>query len=83
MAASVTLSGAARERYDTLPMRQFDKLDASLLLCPRCRVAQPVRKRLLLCLPEGDKYEYLCTQCGTTCGDKIEPPPPPARLQFS
>ena len=66
------------------PERQFDKLDASLLLCPRCRVAQPVRKRLLLCLPEGDKYEYLCTQCGTTCGDKIEPPPrPPAHLRLS
>ena len=41
------------------PGKQFDQLDASLLLCPRCRVAQPVRKRLLLCLPEGDKYERL------------------------
>lgn len=49
-----------------------------MLLCPKCRVAQPVRKRLLLCLPEGDKYEYLCTQCGSTCGDKLEEPPPQA-----
>ena len=54
-----------------------------MLLCPRCRVAQPVRKRLLLCLPEGDKYEYLCAACGSTCGDKIEPPPPPPRLRLA
>jgi hypothetical protein len=32
----------------------------------------PVRKRLLLVLPEGDKYEYLCAACSTTVGDKIE-----------
>jgi hypothetical protein len=64
------------------PGQQFDQLDASMLLCPRCRVAQPVRKRLLLCLPEGDKYEYLCAACGSTCGDKIEPPPPPPRLRL-
>lgn len=58
------------------PRPNFEDLEASLLLCPRCRVAQPVRKRLLLCLPEGDKFEYVCTRCGSTCGDKIEPPPP-------
>jgi len=50
----------------------YDSLEASLLFCPTCRVAQPVRKRLLLVLPQGDKYEYVCTQCGATCGDKIE-----------
>lgn len=51
----------------------YDSLEASLLLCPTCREARPVRKRLLLVLPSGDKYEYVCTQCGATCGDKIEP----------
>ena len=60
--------------------KSFEQLEVSLLLCPRCRVAQPVRKRLLLCLPEGDKYEYLCARCGSTCGDKLEEPPPPARM---
>ncbi len=35
----------------------------------------PVRKRLLLILPEGDKYEYLCPQCGSVCGTKIERTP--------
>jgi hypothetical protein len=33
----------------------------------------PVRKKLLLILPEGNKFEYLCTTCSSTCGDKIEP----------
>jgi hypothetical protein len=55
----------------------YEDLEATLLLCPRCREAMPVRKRLLLVLPEGDKFEYLCQRCGTTCGTKIERPPPP------
>lgn len=32
----------------------------------------PVRKKLLLILMEGNKFEYVCTTCGSTCGDKIE-----------
>jgi hypothetical protein len=32
----------------------------------------PVRKKLLLILPEGNKFEYLCTTCSSTCGEKIE-----------
>jgi hypothetical protein len=51
----------------------FEQLEASLLFCPRCREAVPVRKRLLLVLPQGDKFEYLCTRCASICGDKIEP----------
>ena len=51
----------------------FEQLEASLLFCPRCRQAMPVRKKLLLILPEGNKFEYLCTTCSSTCGDKIEP----------
>jgi hypothetical protein len=55
----------------------YDSLEASLLYCGGCRQAMPVRKRLLLVLPQGDKYEYVCTRCGQTCGDKIEPVAPP------
>ena len=55
---------------------QFDQMEASLLYCPTCRRATPVRKRLLIVLPEGDKFDYLCAQCGTVSGDKIERPPP-------
>jgi hypothetical protein len=32
----------------------------------------PVRKKLLLILPEGDEYEYLCTRCGSSVGIKLE-----------
>ena len=53
----------------------FGSLEASLLFCPTCRQAMPVRKRLLLVLLEGDKFEYVCTRCGAVCGDKVEPDP--------
>ncbi len=67
----------ARRRQQ--PQPEFTDLDAVELYCPRCRRAMPVRKRLLLVLPEGDKYEYLCPQCGSVCGDTIETPTPPPR----
>jgi len=57
----------------------FAELEASLLLCPTCRRATPVPKRLLLILPDGNKYEYLCAECGSVCGDKIEPDRPGTR----
>lgn len=50
----------------------FERMEASLLACPKCRRAVQVRKHLLLVLPEGDKYEYLCPHCGTTCGSTIQ-----------
>lgn len=51
--------------------RQFDRLQATELYCPKCKQAMPVRERLLLVLPEGDKYEYLCARCGESVGDRI------------
>ncbi|MGD8230067.1 MAG: hypothetical protein PVI20_19985, partial [Desulfobacteraceae bacterium] len=44
----------------------FDEFEATELYCPKCGRAVPVRKSLLLILPEGDKYEYRCQHCGTT-----------------
>ena len=58
----------------------FQQLEASLLYCPRCRQAMPVRKKLLLILPQGNKFEYLCTACSSTCGDKIESDDPKPRI---
>jgi transcription elongation factor Elf1 len=49
----------------------FKEFDATELFCPKCGHAVPVRKRLLLVLPEGDKYEYLCALCGSSVGTKI------------
>ena len=46
-------------------------MEASLLACPKCRRAVAVRKRLLLILPDGDKYEYVCPHCGSTCGETV------------
>ena len=50
----------------------FEQFEASSLFCPRCRQAVPVRKRLLLVLPDGDKYEYLCAYCSHSLGTKME-----------
>ena len=51
--------------------KQFENLNAVELYCPKCGRSMPVRERLLLVLPEGDKYEYLCVRCGTSVGDRI------------
>jgi uncharacterized Zn finger protein len=51
--------------------QQYDDFDATELYCPKCKRAVPVRKRLLLILPEGDKYDYYCPYCGTSIGEKL------------
>jgi len=58
----------------------YKEFDATELFCPRCRRAVPVRKRLLLVLPEGEKYEYLCAVCSSTVGTKISRDQTPVRL---
>ena len=50
----------------------FKEFDATELYCPRCKRPVPVRKRLLLVLPDGDKYEYLCAICSESVGAKID-----------
>ena len=59
----------------TRPRPAFQRMEASLLACPKCNRAVKVRKRLLLILPEGDKYEYLCPECGSTSGTTVESEP--------
>jgi hypothetical protein len=49
---------------------QYKDFTASQLFCPKCRQATPVRERLLLVLPDGDLYEYVCAYCGTSLGEK-------------
>ncbi len=67
------MAGAPPRR--PMPGESYGSLEASLLFCPRCREAMPVRKRLLLVLLDGDKHEYVCQQCGTPCASKMEAPP--------
>jgi hypothetical protein len=53
----------------------FGDLEATSLFCPRCRRATQVRKRLLLVLPTGNKYDYTCSVCGTAVGGKTDNDP--------
>jgi len=52
--------------------KSFEKFQASLLYCNQCRQAMPVRERLLLVLPEGDLYDYVCQGCGSSIGSKTD-----------
>ncbi|UCD82414.1 MAG: hypothetical protein JSW26_13600 [Desulfobacterales bacterium] len=54
------------------PADSYEDFDATELYCQRCKQAVPVRKRLLLVLPEGEKYEYLCAFCSATVGTKMD-----------
>lgn len=49
----------------------YRDFDATELFCPRCQRSVPVRKKLLLILAEGEKYDYACRICGTSVGDKL------------
>jgi hypothetical protein len=49
----------------------YKDLEATELYCPNCKTAVPVRKRLLLVLTEGEKYDYTCVYCGASVGDKL------------
>ncbi len=49
----------------------FGDFEAQSLYCPACGKAQPVRQKLLLCLPDGDKYALYCRQCGAELGSKM------------
>jgi hypothetical protein len=49
---------------------QFENFTASSLYCEKCRAAMPVRERLLLILPEKEIFDYLCTGCGSSVGQR-------------
>jgi len=53
-----------------LKRASYRDFDATELYCPKCRKAVPVKKRLLLVLSNGDKYDYSCVFCDTSVGDK-------------
>jgi len=63
---------AANTSPKTEQSGMYKEFDATELYCPKCKRPVPVRKRLLLVLPEGDKYEYLCAFCLETVGTKID-----------
>ena len=51
-------------------MQQFENLRASSLYCQKCKAAMPVRERLLLILPDKEIYDYLCTGCAASLGQR-------------
>lgn len=53
-------------------MKEFEHFKASLLFCPRCREAVPVRERLLLILPDGKLFDYMCAYCASSVGTRRE-----------
>ena len=70
-----------RRRPASGSQSSFREFEASELFCGRCRTARPVRQRLLLVLPDGELFEYLCMACGGSVGSrKVEAAPSPLIL---
>jgi DNA-directed RNA polymerase subunit RPC12/RpoP len=59
-------------QFDGNSTEAYEQFEATSLYCPHCREAVRVRKKLLLILPEGEEFEYLCTRCGSSVGIKLE-----------
>jgi hypothetical protein len=63
--------------------KKFEELQASHLYCNKCGGPMPVQQRLLLILPDGDLYDYLCQRCGSSVGsktDRLAPNHPPRQF---
>jgi len=50
--------------------QQFENFTASSLYCEKCRATTPVREKLLLVLPDREIFDYLCTECGSSVGQR-------------
>ena len=53
-----------------MSQQQFENFTASSLYCEKCKAAMPVRERLLLILPDKEIYDYLCTNCASSVGQR-------------
>jgi hypothetical protein len=51
-------------------MQQFESFRASSLYCNKCQKAMPVREKLLLILPDKEIFDYLCTGCASSLGQR-------------
>ncbi|MEI6490993.1 MAG: cytoplasmic protein [Verrucomicrobiota bacterium] len=51
-------------------MQQFENFRASSLYCNKCQKAMPVREKLLLILPDKEIFDYLCTGCASSLGQR-------------
>jgi hypothetical protein len=53
-----------------MSQQQFENFTASSLYCEKCKTSMPVRERLLLILPDKEIYDYLCTGCASSVGQR-------------
>ena len=53
-----------------MSQQQFENFTASSLYCEKCKTAMPVRERLLLILPDKEIFDYLCTGCASSVGQR-------------
>jgi hypothetical protein len=53
-----------------MSQQQFENFTASSLYCEKCRTTTPVREKLLLVLPDREIFDYLCTECGSSVGQR-------------
>jgi hypothetical protein len=53
-----------------MSQQQFENFTASSLYCEKCKTSMPVRERLLLILPDRELYDYLCTGCASSVGQR-------------
>ncbi len=53
-----------------MSQQQFENFTASSLYCEKCKTAMPVRERLFLVLPDRELYDYLCTGCASSVGQR-------------
>ena len=54
----------------SMSQQQFENFTASSLYCEKCKAAMPVRERLLLVLPDKEIFDYLCTGCASSVGQR-------------
>lgn len=54
----------------SMSQAQFENFTASSLYCEKCKATMPVRERLLLILPGKEIFDYLCTGCGSSVGQR-------------
>jgi hypothetical protein len=65
-----SLAEALMRRTPQDPSRDFEEFLAVELFCSTCGTARPVRKRLLLALLDGERYDYICSVCGNVVGQQ-------------
>jgi hypothetical protein len=53
-----------------MSQQQFENFTASTLYCEKCRATTPVREKLLLVLPDREIFDYLCTECSSSVGQR-------------